>query len=285
MIIKTPHPSPLLVERGEEDHSAPFGFSAGSVAIVSKWLVLVIGLWFGAFSVSAEELSFTNLLAQGDAAEKRGDVSAALKSYASAEAGDTNCADLCVVTKRICDLMYDKVPAAVQKSLAEQALACALQAEAADPKNATAHLCVAVCYVKNFPYTNNATKINWSKAMKAECETAIALDPKQDISYYLLGRWHFSTANLGFVTRELLKVVYGGLPKASNEDAIKNFKLAIELNPGRIIHHASLAEVYEATGQTDLEKAELQACAKLTPQDRDDADAQKEAAKKLGEMK
>jgi hypothetical protein len=211
-------------------------------------------------------------------------VTKALRFYTSAQSADTNSTDLCLLTKRICDLMYDPVTPAVQQSLAEQALTCAMQAETDDPKNATAHLCVAVCFVKNFPYTNNATKINWSKTIKTECEAAIALDPKQDIGYYLLGRWNFNTANMGFLTRGVVKMVYGGLPHASNEDAIKNLKQAIALAPDRIIHHAALAEVYETTGDRDLEKTELARCAQLKPMDRDDADAQKKAAEKLAQL-
>lgn len=229
----------------------------------------------------AEDLSFTNLVAQGDKLEKQGNVAAALKAYVAADALGTNCADLCLLTKRYCDLMYDASSPAIQQQLAKQALACAQRAERADPKSATAHLCVAVCYAKNFPFCDNETKVNWSRAMKEECETAIGLDPKQDVGYYLLGRWYFGTANMGFFARGVVKVIYGGLPQASNEDAIKNFKQAIALAPDRIIHHRELAKVYEATGDAKLERAELETCARLKPVDRDDADAQREAAVRL----
>ncbi|HSY17017.1 MAG TPA: hypothetical protein VK815_01725 [Candidatus Acidoferrales bacterium] len=233
----------------------------------------------------AEELSFTNLIVRGDAAGKRGDVAGALKAYVAADALSTNCADLCLLTKRYCDLMYDASSPDTQQQLAKQALACAFRAVQADPKNATAHLCVAVCYAKNFPWCDNETKVKWSRAMKMECELAIGLDPKQDVSYYLLGRWYFGTANMGFFSRSVVKVIYGGLPQASNEDAIKNFKQAIALAPDRIIHHRELAKVYEATGDTKLERAELETCARLKPVDRDDADAQREAAVRLAELR
>ena len=233
----------------------------------------------------AEDLSFTNFVARGDVAEKRGDAAAALRAYVAADHSSTNCADLCLLTKRYCDLMYDASSPDIQKTLAEKALACASRAEQADPKSATAHLCVAVCYAKNFPWCDNETKVKWSRAMKVECETAIGLDPKQDVSYYLLGRWYFGTANMGFLSRSVVKVIYGGLPQASNEDAIRNFKQAIALAPGRIIHHRELAKVYEATGDTKLERTELVTCARLKPVDRDDADAQRDAAVRLGELR
>jgi tetratricopeptide (TPR) repeat protein len=237
-------------------------------------------------AVSAHaENSFTNLMSQGELAQARGDAAGAFKFFSSAETLATNCTNLCVVTRRYCDLMHDTGSSDLQKTLAQRALACANRAVQADAKSATAHLTLAVCYVKNFPYVDNATKINWSKAMKAECETGIALDPKQDVGYYLLGRWHFSTANMNFVYKGLVKVVYGGLPKASNEDAIKNFKQAIELAPKRIIHHFELAKAYAATGEKKLELAELEKCHALKPVDRDDTDAQRDAEKRLAEIR
>jgi tetratricopeptide (TPR) repeat protein len=254
---------------------------SGRSCFQSAWWVVVLLLLSSSFAGKAEQISFTNFVAQGDGLEKRGEVAGALKAYSAAEAQEASCADLCLLTKRYCDLMYDTSSDAVRKQLAKQALTCAQQAVQADPKSATAHLCVAVCYAKNFPFCNNETKVRWSRAMKSECETAIALDPKQDVGYYLLGRWYFGTANMGFFAKGVVKVIYGGLPQASNEDAIRNFKQAIALAPGRIIHHRELAKVYEATGETKLERTELATCARLKPVDRDDAEAQAEAAKRM----
>ena len=244
--------------------------------------LLTVCLWLSAAAGHAKDLTFTNLVAQCELAEQKSNVTAALKFYAAADRiTSTNCADLCLLARRYCDLMYLASSPETQKNLAERALDCSLRAVKADTKNATAHLCVAVTYAKNFPYTDNATMVKWSKAIKSECEIAIALDPKQDIGYYLLGRWHFGVANMNFFLKTLVKVVYGGLPTASNAEAIQYFKQAIELNPNRIIHHFELAKVYEATGEKKLARAELERCRTLKPVDRDDVDAQGDAAKQL----
>ena len=234
----------------------------------------------------AEDQSLTNLFAQGDFYEKQGNPAAALKSFLAAERlSPTNCEILCRITKQYCDLMYSAKSKDEQKSLAEKALACAQRAVKADPQSCKAHLCVAVCCMKNFPFSDNQTKINYSKQLKAEAEKAIALDPKEDVSYYMLGRWHYEVANMGFIMKGLIKIAYGGLPKASNDLAIQNFKKAIELAPRRIIHHMELSKVYFTVGQKKLAVAELGKCRDLTPVDRDDADAQKDAVKQLRELK
>lgn len=247
--------------------------------------LLIFCLWLSAATGHASALSFTNLIAQGELAEKNTNVAAALKFYIAADhITSTNCADLCLLARRYCDLMYLASSPETQKTLAERALDCSLRAVKADAKNATAHLCVAVTYAKNFPYANNETMVNWSKAIKSECEIALALDPKQDIGYYLLGRWHMGVANMNFILKGLVKLIYGGLPKASNAEAIKFFKQAIELKPGRIIHHFELAKAYELTGEKKLAQAELETCGTLKPVDRDDEDAKRDAARRLTEI-
>jgi tetratricopeptide (TPR) repeat protein len=168
-----------------------------------------------------------------------------------------------------------------QKPFAEQALVCARRAAAADPQSAKAHLSVAVCCAKNFPWCDNQTKVNYSRQIKAEAEKAVALDPKFDLSYHMLGRWNCEVANMSFLLTGLVKLIYGGLPDASNELAIQNFKKAIELAPARIIHHLQLAHMYDITGKKKLMTDELKACATFTPFDLDDEDAQKIAAKVL----
>ncbi|MEI9863844.1 MAG: hypothetical protein WDN00_04695 [Limisphaerales bacterium] len=248
-------------------------------------LILIFCLGISVAAARAEAVSFTNLLAQGERAEQRGDVTDALKLYTAADhLMPTNSAELCVLTKRYCDLMHITSSSGTQKVLAEQALAAALRAVQADSNNATAHLCVAVSYAKNFPYADNATRVRWSKAIKSECETAIALDSTQDVGYYLLGRWHFGVANMNIFLKGFVRIVYGGLPHASNEDAIKNFKQAIELAPNRIIHHLELAKAYEVTGQKKLAQAELEQCRALKPVDRDDEDAKADAITRLAKM-
>ena len=220
--------------------------------------------------------SFSNTLAQADAACHQGDLAKALDIYAQVQTLEaTNAPHLCALTKRYCDLMHDRTNNAHQAELARRALAAALQAVQADPLSVTSHLCVAICYAKNFPFVDLRTKIAYSRGIKTEAEKALALDPRQDIAYYLLGRWHTGVANMGFFAHGIVKVVYGGLPHASNADAIACFQKALALAPNRIIHHAGLFRAYAAAGENDLAHQELETCQRLTPVDQDDADARK----------
>ncbi len=232
--------------------------------------------------LKADGFSFTNSLALATLAEKSGNIPAALNLYDQAERLESsNTTNLCILSRCYCDLTYLTNSTAAQKVFLKQALACALLATKNDEKSAVAHACVAVCYAKSCALYDIKTELIYSRLFKLEAEKAIALDPKQDIAYYLLGRWNYGVANLGVLSRTYVDVVYGGLPKASNEEAIRYFTKAIQLAPGRIIYHAGLALVYERTGQITFEKAELKRCSELSPTDREDSDAKKEARRKL----
>jgi len=247
--------------------------------------VVCLFLTLLAFQVRANEDGFESLVAKGDLAGKKGDLAAALKAYTAAEKLEAaNSTNLCALTKCFCDLMHSTSSPELQQELARAGLQCSEAAVRADPRNATSHICVAICYAKNFPYVDNRTKVFYSRSIKAESERAIELDPGQDVAYYLLGRWNYGVANMNLLYRGLVRIIYGGLPSASNAEAIKDLKRAIALNPRRIIHHEQLAKVYLAIGEKELARHELEKCPGLKPLDEDDAEAQAEAAKELATL-
>lgn len=230
----------------------------------------------------ADGHAFSNLLARATVAESHGDISGAVKIYAGAQREESNnAANLCVLARHYCDLTYLTNSVVFQRDVIGRALDCSLQAVKAGPDNATAHASVAVCYARSCAFADIKTQLAYSRLFKQEAEKAIALDPKQDIAYYLLGRWNYEIAHVGFLARAYVRVVYGGLPNASYQDAIANFKKAIELAPDRIIHHAGLAMAYEATGERNLEIAELKECRDLKPSGVEDKDVQRDAIRKL----
>lgn len=233
----------------------------------------------GAF---ANDASFTNSLTQADVAVKQGDLQKALMIYNTAQnACASNAVDLCVLSHRYCDLTYLTNSVAVQKDLLARATACAQQAVEDAPTNATAHASLAVCYAKSCNFADIKTELAYSRLFKEEADKAIALDPKQDVAYYLLGRWNYGIASLGLLSRGYVKVVYGGLPKASYQDAIQNFQKAVDLSPNSILNHAGLAMAYEATGEKKSQIAELEECRSLKPLGPEDIEARREAEKKL----
>jgi len=77
----------------------------------------------------------------------------------------------------------------------------------------------------------------------------ITLDPNSDLGWHILGRWYLALADVGTVKRALARVVYGKLPPAKCEEAVRCFKEAIELNPNRLMHYIELGRTYAQMGR------------------------------------
>ena len=116
------------------------------------------------------------------------------------------------------------------------------------PASADAHLAVAICLGKLTPLLGNKEMIEASRRIRDAAERAVKLNPKSDYAWHLLGRWHQGVAGIGGVTRALAKVIYGGIPQGSHDEAVRCFKKALEINPNRLIHHIELGRTYAAMG-------------------------------------
>lgn len=150
---------------------------------------MLVCLVLTAWNVAGMDAAFTNLLAQADVAKRGGDLEGTLAIYEQAQhEGAGNAEDLCALSMRYCDLTYLTDSKAAQKDLVGRAQECAQQAVKDDPKNATAHASLAVCYAKICAFAGIKEELADSRLFKEEAERTIALDPRQDVAYYLLGR-------------------------------------------------------------------------------------------------
>ena len=186
------------------------------------------------------------------------------------------------ISKAYSDLVDVTKPPEVAQQLAQKALDYSQRALELDPKVAKAHLSRAIAYGKLTDFVGNKTKLEYSKIIKEETAKSIELDPTDDFAWHVLGRWHAGVANIGGVLKVLAKVVYGGVPAASNEDAAKCLKKASEIAPQRIMHRAELARLYKIMGKPDLAAKEWQAILTLPSVESDDEKEKTAARAALG---
>jgi tetratricopeptide (TPR) repeat protein len=132
---------------------------------------------------------------------------------------------------------------------ARQALDLAQEAVKADPKNAQAHLALAIAAGKWTDFVDAKTKLALSRQIRSEAERAIALDTQLDLAYHVLGRWHLEVASVNPLLRFGARFTVGSLPPASLEEAVRNLEKAAELSPKTILHHQHLALAYQAQGR------------------------------------
>lgn len=204
---------------------------------------------------------FNSLLARGDAFDACYQTQRALACYLAAEkleaqpqspsrATSSQAGLLGRIAKEYCDSMADTDAKGEKRACCERALGYAQRAVAADPANSMAEVLVAICYGRLAKLVDNRTKIAYSKQVKQHAEKALALDPKNELGHYVLGAWNLELANLGTFQRTAAKWIYGGVPAASNEEAVAHLLQAIALNPKRPGSYVELGRAYAAQGKT-----------------------------------
>src|SRR5688500_3105037 len=96
-------------------------------------------------------------------------------------AEEASVAELLRLSREHSDLV-DSLKGQAARSHAEKALEYARRAVAAEPRNAKAHLSVAVCYGKLTDFVGNKTKIEYSRLVRDGVLKSIELDPNDDFA-------------------------------------------------------------------------------------------------------
>jgi len=229
--------------------------------------------------------SFDELVKQGDAYDAKFKPDSALQYYLPAEKLQPgNAALLVKIARQYVYRMADQPSNASKAQSGRTALAYAERAIKLAPNECDSHLALAICLGKLTPYFGNKENVEASRRIKTASETAVKLDPGNDLAWHFLGRWHQELAQIGGVTRALALVVYGGLPAASNEEAVRCFKKAVELRPDRLIHHIELGRTYAAMGLKDEAIKSLKKGLSMPNIDKDDPETKQRGKSTLDKL-
>lgn len=232
-----------------------------------------------AFSQSAAEWK-----KKGDALEASGKTKDALAAYQEAEKKSPNDAAILVkIAKQYGDLMPSLGKAAA-KDAAVSSLAYSRRAVKAAPKSSDPHLAVALSLGKLTPYMGNKEKLQASREMKTEAETALRLNPRSDYAHHMLGRWHQEMASIGGGTRLLAKVVYGGVPKGSYQEALDHFAKARAINGKRLIHQLEYGRTLAMMGRDAEARKEIDKGLAMRNSEADDAESKARARATLSKL-
>jgi tetratricopeptide (TPR) repeat protein len=194
--------------------------------------------------------SLADCLLRGDACDSKLDATEALKFYLSAEKMDPKNAHLFVcIARQYRHLMSDAGSSDEQLRLGAIALKYADRAAALAPDDSEAQLAPAIACGRLLPLEGKKQQVEMSKRIKEEADRAIKLDPKNDLAWHVLGKWHEVLANMGAITHALGSLIYGSLPSTTNENAVACFQKAIELNPNRLMHFIELGRTFAFMGR------------------------------------
>jgi tetratricopeptide (TPR) repeat protein len=247
-----------------------------------KLLLISLCAWF---SVLPARAGYEELVKTGDIHDRKFQCDEALKYYLPAEKLEPKNAGLLVkISRQYALRMSDLTKDSEKIASGRTALSYAERAVAAAPDKCDPHLSVAICLGKLTPYLGNRESIEASRQIKISAEKAVRLDPKNDFAWHVLGRWHQSLANIGGTTRALARVIYGGLPSASNETAVECFKKAMTLNPRRLIHVVELGRTYAMMDRKDEARNYLKQGLAMPEADKDDPETKQRGRATLKEI-
>jgi tetratricopeptide (TPR) repeat protein len=239
-----------------------------------KSAVILLAL---ALPVWAKE-DFATLLKRGDALDAQLKTKEALAVYLEAEKLQPDHVRLlCQIAKQYGESQAESKDKTWRRETGQKALDYAKRAVALDPQNALAQLSLAISYGRLAPYLDNKTKIAYSKLVKEHVDRSLALNPSDDLAWHVLGAWHYELANLNAVLRAVAQLIYGKLPAASNEEAVKAFQKACELNPRRVGNWVELGRALAALGKNAEAKTALERGLALPNRMRDDPETKERA--------
>jgi tetratricopeptide (TPR) repeat protein len=123
-------------------------------------------------------------------------------------------------------------------------------------------------------------KLNSAKLIKQYVDIALQQDAANYKAWHVLGKWHYELSILNMLERTIVKVFFGGLPKASLQEAVNAYEQARKLSPGFVMNYLEQAKAYKAAGEKEKAIAALNTMLTLPNRTEDDAPV-KEAGKKL----
>jgi tetratricopeptide (TPR) repeat protein len=131
-------------------------------------------------------------------------------------------------------------------SLYRQAERYAGRAVASDPAGADGHFALAASIGRVSLTMGKKARIRRAAIIRREALRTIALNPRHDGAYHILGRWNAEIMRISGFGRFFAKTFLGAgiFNQASWGNATYNMEKAVRLDPGRIYHHLELAEIY-----------------------------------------
>ena len=226
------------------------------------------------------------LITAGDALDQQNRNSEALSLYVKADAIKPNDSEILRrISKQYAQLMLDATTSSERAELGRKALDAAKRAVAADPDNAQAHLSLAIVYGRIALNEPPRRKIEMSRLIKLEAETAARLDPKNDYAWHVLGRWNYEIANFNPLLKALAQRSTGKSPMHRMRRPLNVFRGRSYFNPRRVIHHLELGRTYLALGEKQKARDELNKELSLPSIDKDDDENMQRARVTLKRLK
>jgi tetratricopeptide (TPR) repeat protein len=184
-------------------------------------------------------------LGHGDELYAQGKLDDARAAYLAALASEpAHLGALCRLARVESELGEDATGEA-QRQLTAAAVEHARSATKVAPDSAQGHVWLAVALGRQALKEGPKTRLALSREIKSEVDRAIALDPGIGRAYHVRALWNRKLANLNLIERGVANTLLGGVPKgASMDNAVRDLRKAVELEPNYVNHHLELGRTY-----------------------------------------
>jgi predicted Zn-dependent protease len=117
---------------------------------------------------------------------------------------------------------------------------------AADSMGADGHFALAAAVGRASLGMGRKERIRRARVIHDEAQRTLALNPRHDGAYHILGRWNAEIMRLSGLSRFFAKSLLGAgiFKQASWQGAVANMERAVALDPGRLYHRLELAQIY-----------------------------------------
>jgi tetratricopeptide (TPR) repeat protein len=122
------------------------------------------------------------------------------------------------------------------------------------------------------------------KDIKTYADKALSINPNHGKANYVLGKWHFEMVDLAWAKKAAIKVLFGGMPDASTENAFKYMEKCKIFEPYFVLNFLDLAKAYKYDNQPAKAIAVLNQLVKLPTRTPDDMALKAEGKTMLSEM-
>ncbi|MDB6003428.1 MAG: hypothetical protein JWR15_415 [Prosthecobacter sp.] len=227
----------------------------------------------------------TELMQSGDIFDAQFKAADALRYYLPAEKLEpANVALLVRIARQYRHLMSDATSSTEKLKIGGVALDYGKRAARLAPNDSDAQISPAITYGRMLPFQGNKEQVAATPLIKAAADRAIALNPRNDVAWHVLGRWHQVLANVGTIKHVLGGLIYGKLPTTTNEAAIGCFERAIAINPRRPRHFIELGRTYAQMGKSAEARKFINKGLTMPDMEKDDAEVKQRGRDDLAKL-
>lgn len=144
----------------------------------------------------------------------------------------------------------DNAPAVEKEPNFRNAVKAAKRCIQLEETNANGHTWLAAALGNTAMYEGSKTKVKLCNQIKAELMRSLALNPKDDIAYSILGSFYREIGHISWIEKQLALTFIGKIPEGTYSDSEKALGKAIALTPNIMRHWYELGLLYTYWGKT-----------------------------------